>query len=76
MLWSMVITMIDPDNPKSTKIYYNDPLLNENRSSYWLGNEGVRNAWKNNRDPGGSGWWMVIYSPKNARMRSEIQNAK
>jgi hypothetical protein len=54
---------IDPDNPNATKIYYNDPLLNENRSSYWLGSEGIWNAWKNNRDPGGSGWWMVIYSP-------------
>ena len=54
---------IDPDNPNATKIYYNDPLLNKSRSSYWLGSEGIWNAWKNNRDPGGSGWWMMIYSP-------------
>jgi hypothetical protein len=54
---------IDPDNPHTTKIYYNDPLLNKNRSSYWHGSEGIWDAWKNNRDPGGSGWWMMIYSP-------------
>ena len=54
---------IDPNNPNKTRIYYNDPLLKKNRSSYWLGSEGVWNAWKNNRDPGGSGWWMMIYSP-------------
>lgn len=53
----------DPDNPGATRIYYNDPLLKENRSSDWLGSAGIWNAWKNNRDPGGSGWWMVIYSP-------------
>jgi len=53
----------DPDNPNATRIYYNDPLMMENRSSKWLGREGVWNAWQNNPDPGGSGWWMVIYSP-------------
>ena len=53
----------DPDNPKATRIYYNDPLQKESRSSKWLGNEGVWNSWKNNGDPSGSGWWMVIYSP-------------
>ena len=54
---------LNPDNPNATKIYYNDPLLNKNRSSYWTGREGIWNAWQNNRDPGGSGWWMIIYSP-------------
>ena len=53
----------DPDNPDATRIFYNDPLMKENRSSNWLGREGVWNAWQNNPDPGGSGWWMVIYSP-------------
>jgi len=53
----------DPDNPNATRIYYNDPLLLENRSSRWLGREGVWNAWQTNGDPGGAGWWMVIYSP-------------
>jgi hypothetical protein len=54
---------IDPKNPNSTKIYYNDPQLGRNRSSNWLGSEGIWNAWQNNRDPGGSGWWMMISSP-------------
>jgi len=54
---------MDPKNPNATKIYYNDPLTGTNRSSYWLGTEGVWNAWQNNNDPGGSGWWMIISSP-------------
>lgn len=54
---------VDPRNPRAVKIFYNDPLWGRNRSSDWLGDEGIWNAWKNNRDPGGSGWWMVIASP-------------
>ena len=53
----------DPDRPNATKIYFNDPLLKKKRWAYWLGREGIWNAWQNNGDPGGSGWWMVIYSP-------------
>ncbi len=53
----------DRDNPNATRIYYNDPMLKDSRSSYWLGREGVWNAWMNNGDPGGAGWWMMIYSP-------------
>ena len=55
---------IDYKNPNKTKIYFNDPLTGTNRSGYWLGIEGVWNAWQNNGDPGGSGWWMMIHSPK------------
>jgi len=53
---------IDAENPNKTKILFNDPLTGTNRWGYWLGAEGVWNAWKNNGDPGGSGWWMVISS--------------
>jgi len=53
----------DPDNPNATRIYYNDPLMKKSRSSSWMGREGVWNAWQTNGDPGGAGWWMVIYSP-------------
>jgi len=53
---------IDDKNPNKTKIYFNDPLTGMNRSAYWLGIEGVWNAWQNNGDPGGSGWWMMIPS--------------
>jgi hypothetical protein len=54
---------IDAKNPNKTKIYFNDPLTGTNRWGYWLGIEGVWNAWQNNSDPGGSGWWMMIPSP-------------
>lgn len=54
---------IDRKNPNKTKILFNDPLTGTNRWGYWLGIEGVWNAWKNNGDPGGSGWWMIIPSP-------------
>jgi hypothetical protein len=54
---------IDSKNPNKTRIYFNDPLTGTNRWGYWLGIEGVWNAWQNNGDPGGSGWWMMIPSP-------------
>jgi hypothetical protein len=59
----VVVTGIDITNPKAVKIYYNDPLMGGNRWSYWHGSEGIWNAWQNNGDPGGKGWWMVIASP-------------
>jgi hypothetical protein len=54
---------IDPENPNKTKIFFNDSLTGTNRWGYWLGGEGVWNAWQNNGDPGGAGWWMMIASP-------------
>ncbi len=54
---------IDRKNPNRTRILFNDPQTGTNRWGYWLGAEGVWNAWQNNGDPGGSGWWMVIPSP-------------
>jgi hypothetical protein len=51
------------ENPNKVRLYFNDPLTGTNRWGYWLGGEGVWNAWLNNNDPGGSGWWMVISSP-------------
>ena len=53
----------DPQKPNDTRIYYNDPLTGENRANYWEGGEGIWNAWQNNGDPGGAGWWMAIPSP-------------
>jgi len=55
--------VIDSKNPNKTKILFNDPLTGTNRWGYWLGGEGIWNAWQNNGDPGGSGWWMMIPSP-------------
>jgi len=54
---------IDPANPSAIKILYNDPLMGRNRSSDWQGGEGIWNAWQNNGDPGGAGWWLMIPSP-------------
>jgi hypothetical protein len=54
---------INEKNPNKTKIRFNDPLTGTNRWGYWLGIEGVWDAWQSNGDPGGAGWWMVIPSP-------------
>lgn len=54
---------IDPANPNATRIYFNDPLMGGNKSNDWSGSEGIWNAWQNNGDPGGAGWWMTIASP-------------
>ena len=54
---------IDPANSDAVRVYFNDPLMGMNRSGDWSGAEGIWNAWQNNGDPGGSGWWMTIASP-------------
>ena len=54
----------DPDHEGVVIIHYNNPLTARNESARWDGKGGVWNAWQNNDDPGGSGWWMVIHSPK------------
>ena len=41
-------------------IHYNDPLTARNESARWDGKGGIWEAWQNNGDPGGSGWWMTI----------------
>jgi hypothetical protein len=50
----------DPSGENALVIHYNDPLTGTKESDDWSGSEGVWNAWQNNRDPGGPGWWMVI----------------
>ena len=54
---------VDPNRGNAIVIYYNDPLTGTKESADWAGSEGVWNAWQNNRDPGGSGWWLVIAPP-------------
>ena len=51
---------VDPARGNAVVIHYNDPLTGTKESADWYGTEGVWNAWQNNGDPGGSGWWMVI----------------
>ena len=54
---------VDPSRGNAVVIHYNDPLTGTKESSDWYGTEGVWNAWQNNGDPGGSGWWMVVALP-------------
>jgi len=55
---------VDPNRDNAIVIQYNDPLTGGRRSADWAGAEGVWNAWRNNGDPGGSGWWLVISPPE------------
>jgi hypothetical protein len=54
---------VDPNRENAVVIHYNDPLTGTKESSDWAGNAGVWNAWQNNGDPGGPGWWLVISAP-------------
>jgi hypothetical protein len=54
---------VDPQRGNAIVIHYNDPLTGTKESADWAGSEGVWNAWRNNADPGGPGWWMVISNP-------------
>ncbi len=56
----VVVTGLTIDRQNTVTVYYNNPLTGRNESAPWDGNNGVWNAWKNNGDPGGSGWWLVI----------------
>ncbi len=49
----------DPQSGNTT-ITFNNPLSGEQHAARWDGAEGIWNAWQNNGDPGGAGWWMVI----------------
>jgi hypothetical protein len=51
---------VDPRTDNMAIIYYNNPLSGKNRAAAWGGSAGLWNAWKNNGDPGGAGWWLVI----------------
>lgn len=57
----IVVTGISVDTQRGNAvvIHYNDPLSGTKKSSDWSGGQGVWNAWQNNGDPGGAGWWMV-----------------
>jgi hypothetical protein len=61
----IVVTGISVDAARGDAIliHYNDPLTGTKESSDWAGAQGVWNAWQNNGDPGGSGWWLVISVP-------------
>jgi hypothetical protein len=51
---------VDPARENEFIIHYNDPLTGTRESVTWSGAEGIWNAWQNNGDPGGPGWWMTI----------------
>lgn len=50
----------NPDGALEFIIHYNDPLTGTKESAPWSGSEGIWNAWQNNGDPGGPGWWLAI----------------
>jgi hypothetical protein len=54
---------VDPTRGNAVIIHYNDPLTGTKEFADWDGSQGVWNAWQNNRDPGGSGWWLVLSPP-------------
>src|SRR5215208_5403705 len=58
----IVVTGIstDPNRENAIVIHYNDPLTGTTEMDDWSGKDGVWNAWQNNGDPGGVGWWLVI----------------
>lgn len=61
----ILVTGISVDSARGNAIviHYNDPLTGTKEFGDWSGSEGVWNAWQNNGDPGGPGWWMVIDVP-------------
>jgi hypothetical protein len=58
----VVVTGISqhPDIQGAYIIHYNNPLTARSESARWEGTDGIWNAWQNNGDPGGAGWWMTI----------------
>jgi len=54
---------VDTNRNHAVVIQYNDPFTGIKESADWTGKTGIWNAWQNNRDPGGSGWWMVLSPP-------------
>jgi uncharacterized protein YvpB len=57
----VLVTGVSTD-PQSgiTTITFNNPLTGQQQAAAWDGSDGVWNSWQNNRDPGGTGWWMVL----------------
>jgi hypothetical protein len=51
---------VDPARENEILIHYNDPLKGTRELADWSGPEGIWNAWQNNGDPGGPGWWLAI----------------
>jgi hypothetical protein len=51
---------MSPEDPDLILVHYNNPLTGQSESAPWGGETGIWNAWQNNSDPGGPGWWLVI----------------
>jgi hypothetical protein len=51
---------LDAGRADDVIVHFNDPLSGRRESATWAGEAGIWNAWLNNGDPGGAGWWMVI----------------
>jgi hypothetical protein len=44
-------------------VFYNDPFTGRSEASPWAGDDGLWNAWQNNGDPGGAGWYLILPRP-------------
>ncbi len=58
----------NPAQMEGLMIYYNDPLTGHNEVAPWSGPDGIWNAWQNNGDPGGAGWWLMLSQPEPLRL--------
>jgi len=69
----VVVTGLSPASAEAEGviIHYNDPLTGAAGAAPWEGEDGIWNAWKNNPDPGGSGWWMIIADEGRANPASQ-----
>jgi len=54
---------LDETRENTILIHYNNPLTARSEVAPWSGANGLWNAWQNNGDPGGPGWWMVVGAP-------------
>lgn len=56
----IVVTGLSRDGKGEVVVYYNDPFTGIQDSALWSAPAGIWNAWQNNGDPGGPGWWLAI----------------
>ena len=56
----VVVTGLSADPGNAIMVHYNNPLTGMSESAPWAGTAGIWNAWQNNGDPGGAGWWMTF----------------
>ncbi len=56
----IVVTGLSLNGRDEVVVHYNDPFTGIKDSALWSAPQGIWNAWQNNGDPGGPGWWLAI----------------